>query len=407
MGRRVKQPVEKSRAFRRAKAFAYLEDQDRYLTQRQAPNLNFGFIGCGMMGLEHMRNAHLTGSANVSGIYDPNPTSTRHALEVLAHMSIPTPTSYRSLNEACADPKTDALIIATPNFTHLEVMQVAAKTNKAIFLEKPIATTVSDAIEVCRLAQNHKNIVRVGLQYRYKAIYAEALAEVFDRHTIGEVSSVNMLEHRFPFLDKVEQWNKFNVKTGGTLVEKCCHYFDLMNLFAGGNPELVFATGSQATNFKEFNYANKSADGLDQAQVVVNYQNGVIGGFSLCMFVPGSHEELIVCGDVGRVRASERAELGDKNENLLEVWVGEGGASRVTVPKYPSYIESAGHHGSTFFEHLAFAEDLSSAVSDGPSLEAALLSALVGFAAQASIEEKAAIEIADLLPDDFDMSTFS
>lgn len=403
----MKQPVEKSRVFQRGRAFAYLEDQDRYLTQRTTPTLNYGFIGCGMMGLEHMRNVHLAGSANICGVYDPSPTSTHHALEMLKHLRVPVPKSYASLAAACADPDTDALIIATPNFTHLEVMRVAATHNKAIFLEKPIATTINDVIEVCHLAQSHNNIVRVGLQYRYKAIYAEALAEVFERQAIGHVCSVNMLEHRFPFLDKVGQWNKFNANTGGTLVEKCCHYFDLMNLFAGGKPELVYATGSQATNFKEFQYGNESADGLDQAQVIVNYENGVIGGFSLCMFVPGSHEELIVCGEAGRIKASEQSELGDKNENQIDVWVGESGPSRTIKPKYPSYIESAGHHGSTFFEHLAFAEDLASGIYQGPSLEDALQSALVGFAAQASIEERAVIEIADLLPAQFDMANFS
>jgi predicted dehydrogenase len=37
-------------------------------------------------------------------------------------------------------------------------------------------------------------------------------------------------EHRFPFLSKVGDWNRFNRNTGGTFVEKCCHFFDLMRL---------------------------------------------------------------------------------------------------------------------------------------------------------------------------------
>ncbi len=390
-----------SRVFSRGRAFAYLEDRDRFLTGSEAPRFSFGYIGCGMMGLEHMRNARLAGQARVGGIFDPAERSVRHALETISEAGA-TPRVYDSLEDACADPETDALIIATPNFTHLDLMRVAVRYDKAIFLEKPIATTVDDAFKVCRLAAGHSRPVRLGLQYRYKAIYAEAISEVFDRESVGRVHSVNMLEHRFPFLDKVGQWNKFNACTGGSLVEKCCHYFDLMNLFAGGTPKQVFALGSQAVNFRDFAYDNRKADGLDQAHVNVRYDNDVIGAFSLCMFVPGSREELIVCGDAGRLQVSEQALLGHEHENHLEVWSGENGVSRTSKPTYPPYIARAGHHGSTFFEHVAFAEDLSSGTYQGPSLADGFYSVLVGAAAQASIERGVAVDVAEVLPDNFD-----
>ena len=275
-----------TRVFRQSRAFGYLEAQDRFLTEPLAPDLRYGFIGCGMMGLEHMRNAQLVGRAGIAGIYDSSDASIQHARRYLSRLSAGVePRVYGSLEEACADPQTDALIIATPNFTHLDVMRAAVRYDKAIFLEKPVATSVADAYEVCRLAAAHSKPVRLGLQYRYKAIYAEALAEVFDRQAVGQVHSINMLEHRIPFLDKVGQWNKFNEFTGGALVEKCCHYFDLINQFAGGRPERVFAIGSQAVNFREFTYDNKRADGLDQAQVTISYDNGVIGAFSLLSLI--------------------------------------------------------------------------------------------------------------------------
>ena len=392
-----------SRVFRQRGAFAYLEERDRFLTGAEPPQLSFGFIGCGMMGLEHIRNTMLVGRASVGGVFDPAEKSVRHALETVEKYSSGTaPKVYGSLKEACTDPETDALVIATPNFTHLEVLRVALDSDKAIFLEKPIATTVADAYQVCRLAAGHSTMVRLGLQYRYKAIYMEAINEVFDRGSVGNVHSVSMLEHRFPFLDKVGQWNKFNAYTGGALIEKCCHYFDLMNLFAGGTPQQVYAIGSQAVNFHDFAYENRKADGLDQAQVTIAYDNGVIGGFSLCMFVPGAREELIVCGDTGRLQVSEQALLGQEHRNSVEVWSGENGASRSSTPTFPDYIARAGHHGSTFFEHVAFADDLTSGVYQGPSLAEGFWSVAVAAAAQASIERGVAISIDEMLPPGFD-----
>lgn len=395
--------VENSRMFKRGSALGYLEDEDRFLTARADPEFSFGVIGCGMMGQEHIYNALLVGRAKIGGLYDPAAKSIDAATRLIARNGQQeAPRIYASLAQAVADPDTDALIIATPNYTHIDVVRTVVGSNKALFVEKPIATTVADAFEVCQLAAAHSQPVRFGLQYRYKSVYAEALTEVFERRSVGRVHSVNMLEHRFPFLDKVQQWNKFSAYTGGTLVEKCCHYFDLMNLFSGGNPQRVFAVGNQAVNFHNFVYDNKKADGLDQAQLSIQYDNGVIGGFSLCMFTPGTREELVVCGDAGRVHASESARLGEANENRLEVWRGENAASSVRAPEYPSYITKAGHHGSTFFEHLSFVDELSGGVASGPNLADGLWSVAVGAAAQLSIERGAAVDVAEVLPAGFD-----
>ena len=392
-----------SRMFRRGSALGYLENKDRYLTDRGMPQFSYGIIGCGMMGQEHMHNALLAGHAGIGGIFDPAQRSISHALRHIAKQQPGTePRVYDSLEQACADPDTDALIIATPNFTHLEVLRVATQYDKAILLEKPIATTTADAYEVCRLAAAHSRTVRFGLQYRYKAIYAEAIEEVFARKSIGRVHNINMLEHRFPFLDKVGQWNKFNDYTGGVLVEKCCHYFDLMNLFAGSRPKRLFAMGSQAVNFRNFTYNNRQADGLDQAQVTIEYENGVVGGFSLCMFSPGSREELVICGDTGRLQAAEQTLLGGEHENRLEIWSGENGTSRITNPTYPDYVNGAGHHGSTFFEHMAFAEELARGERSGASLADGFWSVAVGAAAQLSIERGEAVDLAEVLPEAFD-----
>ena len=56
------------------------------------------------------------------------------------------------------------------------------------------------------------------------------MIEEIHKKTIGELKMLSIREHRFPFLVKVNDWNRFAKNTGGTLVEKCCHFFDLMRL---------------------------------------------------------------------------------------------------------------------------------------------------------------------------------
>lgn len=63
----------------------------------------------------------------------------------------------------------------------------------------------------------------------------------------------------------MNNWNRFNVNSGGTLVEKCCHFFDLMRLFAGANPVRVMASGAIDVNHRDEIYDGKV---LDTALVV-------------------------------------------------------------------------------------------------------------------------------------------
>ena len=64
----------------------------------------------------------------------------------------------------------------------------------------------------------------------------------------GDFKMLTITEHRFPFLQKVGDWNRFNENSGGTFVEKCCHFFDLMRLIIGADPIRVMASGRQEVN---------------------------------------------------------------------------------------------------------------------------------------------------------------
>ena len=56
---------------------------------------------------------------------------------------------------------------------------------------------------------------------------------------------------------QVNNWNRFNANSGGTLVEKCCHFFDLMCLIVGAKPRRVMASGAQDVNHLDEVYDGK------------------------------------------------------------------------------------------------------------------------------------------------------
>ena len=237
------------RGFENAPGQRHVSEDDRYLYRREEPKFRLVVIGTGTMGQEHMRVAALLGRARIHGIYDSQTLSMDVAEANFRALQSQPLVRYDDLASACHDPAADALLICTPNYSHFEVLQTALQSNKPIFLEKPMATTLQDAAAIVRANEAYGSFIQIGLQYRYKPQYQEAFRAALDQRALGEIKTVSVSEYRPPFLDKVDQWNKFERLSGGTLVEKCCHYFDLINLMAKARPQRVYASGGQAVNF--------------------------------------------------------------------------------------------------------------------------------------------------------------
>ncbi|MCP4167401.1 MAG: Gfo/Idh/MocA family oxidoreductase [Chloroflexi bacterium] len=390
----------RSRLLARESRFNYIPKEDRHFLALVEPKYRFNVIGTGINGTEHIRVTLMEGRATIHGIFDPNPGSIEMAQTAFKESEPEKElVVYASLEAACNDPAVDGLIIATPNYTHLDVLRVAARSGKHILLEKPMATTIQDAYAIMQIAKSYPAVLQIGLQYRYKSMYHEAIQEALFRQTVGEINMVSIVEHRIPFLDKVSQWNKFSQYSGGTLVEKCCHYFDLLNMFAQARAEKVYATGSQAVNFIAFEHDGRRSDILDSALVIVDYANSVRASFNLCMFAPGFYEEIAICGDEGRIKAYEEETLLPtfRPTTYMEIMRGEDKPSRIIQPCYPKPIEESGHGGATFFEHVHFIDNIEGNPTRTATVDEGFWSVVVAAAAQESIKTGLPVMVADYL----------
>ena len=387
------------RFFEKSLGQRHIVETDKYLYKSPKAGHNLVVIGTGTMGQEHMYVATLLGRARIHGIYDSNAHSMDMAEDNFKRYCNDALVRYGSLQEACMDPDIDAVMICTPNHTHFDILSVAMGTDKPIFLEKPMATSIEDAKSIIDACEGYEAFVQLGLQYRYKSQYVEALHELKQRKSLGSLKTISLSEHRPPFLDKVDQWNKFNQNTGGTLVEKCCHYFDLMNLMADAAPIRVYASGGQAVNFADFTRDGAASDIDDHAFVIIEYANGVRGNFTLNMFCHDFTEDLTLCGDVGRLTANEVFNVHQRQPSkaTISLQLGEGGASKESDVTYSRDIEESGHHGATYFEHIAFIDQIEGKATQSATLLQGRWSMIVACAAQASIAEGQVIQINEFM----------
>ncbi|MFM8529430.1 MAG: Gfo/Idh/MocA family protein [Ilumatobacteraceae bacterium] len=352
--------------------------------------LRVGVIGTGMMGCEHIRNVLALPGARVSAISDPNDEPIEWARATLGTegRDVEVFGDHRAL---LASGLVDALIVASPNHTHVNVLHDVLTTDVPVLVEKPMCTTVDDCLVVAEAAARRSAITWVGLEYRYMAPIA-ALLDVVRTREIGHLKMLAIREHRFPFLKKVGDWNRFSRNTGGTLVEKCCHFFDLMNLAVGARPTRVYASGGQDVNHLDESYDGETPDILDNAYVIVDYANGVRASLDLCMFAEAgrNEQEIVAVGSDGK---AEAAVPGDGS-----VWVGRR-TDRVVesrpAPIDPMVAHTGFHFGASYVEVARFCEAVRTGGAAEVTTSDGLWSVAVGAAAHRSIDEGRPVSLAE------------
>jgi predicted dehydrogenase len=186
--------------------------------------LRYALLGGGMMGREHIRNLALIDDAEVVAVAEPN-----QAMQLRCQTLVPDAKIVASLDELLKLNAFDALIVATPNYQHAgQLLEIFQKTSLPILVEKPLVTERDDIARIREAAALHGAPVWVAMEYRYMPPL-QSFLEQLDR--IGDLQTLSIREHRFPFLKKVDDWNRFNRNSGGTLVEKCCHFSVLEKTF--------------------------------------------------------------------------------------------------------------------------------------------------------------------------------
>jgi len=353
-------------------------------------DLRVGLIGTGMMGCEHLRNLMGLDSVAITAVSDPNEEPLNWATKTLEDRANSV-TQFTSHEDLLASGLVDAVLVASPNYTHKSILDDILSTNIPVLVEKPMCTTVEDCISVVRAQESRSAITWVGLEYRYMAPIAGLLQELRSG-IIGNMKMMSIREHRFPFLVKVDNWNRFSKNTGGTLVEKCCHFFDLMNLAVGSRPVRVMASGGQDVNHLDEVYNGVRSDILDNAYVIVEYANGVRTMLDLSMFAEGGqHEqEITVVGDKGKLEAfvpgNGKIFVGDRTSRAVQ---------EIDVPTDPDIAHMGFHFGASFIECKRFVDAVINNTPPEVTVADGLWSVVIGAAAHKSIDESRPVLISE------------
>ena len=208
------------------------------------------------------------------------------------------PNWYSRAEDLIQDPEVNAIYIATPPHVHLELTQLAAAAGKPVYVEKPMARTYVEClqmIDACKLA----GVPLFVAYYRRKLPHFLKIKELLEHGDIGEIRTVhiNLKQVLTPNLvcQTETNWRVIpEIAGGGYFYDLASHQLDLLDFFFG---KITHASGYSTNQAKAY-----PAEDLVTGSFV--FENGVIGTGNWCFSTSDTSEidEIVIDGSKGQIR---------------------------------------------------------------------------------------------------------
>ncbi len=140
--------------------------------------------------------------------------------------------------------RVDAVLVTSVDSTHDEYIVAAVDAGRAVITEKPMTIDAQRCTRILAAARAATVPVQVAFNYRFNPVH-ERVRELIASGVIGEVGSVHfewLLDVRHG-ADYFRRWHRDRANSGGLLVHKASHHFDLVNWWISSVPVRVFADG--------------------------------------------------------------------------------------------------------------------------------------------------------------------
>ena len=302
----------------------------------QAPpsrQLVIGLIGAGFRGLQLLQECLAQPSVRVGAVcetYEPR----MFGAVALARSKGHTTRAYRIYADLIADSDLDAVLIATPDFSHHRMTLDALRAGKHVYVEQPLCLTWQEGVELLNAEKGTRQIIQVGSQRRSSPFFLEASQEI-GAGRIGEIRMVqanrtssylrpgvlrrggaklreplnfpdwqSTAASKVPYSpDRFSNWRFYSMYGGGPVSDLGVHILDGIHLTTGaGFPTTVTAKGVRSEE--------KSFDCTERAVILVEYPNGLVISLAIDGAAAGPHEISVIDGATGRLEVAPHESRG-------------------------------------------------------------------------------------------------
>ncbi|RAI84416.1 Gfo/Idh/MocA family protein [Algoriphagus yeomjeoni] len=207
------------------------------------------------------------------------------------------PQWYTSATDLINDPEVNAIYIATPPNAHLELASLAAAAGKPVYVEKPMARTHQECLDMIAICEK-ANVPLFVAYYRRELPHFRKIKELITDGTLGEIRTIHInLKQKLDasLITKVEtNWRVDpELAGGGYFFDLASHQLDLMDFFFG---KITHASG----------FCSNQAGTYDAEDIVTGsfvFESGVLGTGNWCFTTSENAEidQTIIYGSKGSV----------------------------------------------------------------------------------------------------------
>ena len=257
--------------------------------------IRIGLVGFGYWGPNISRAAEGTGVLSVEMIADAQPAALDRAAR--RHPAARMTADWRAL---VADPKVDAVMIATPVHTHFEIAMAALKAGKHVFVEKPMTDSPATAAILVDEALRRRRVLMVDHTFVYTGAI-QTIAGIMARGEVGDVFYYDSIRVNLGLFQR-----DVNV-----IWDLAVHDFAIMDHLLPGKPMAITASGARFVPDSPENMAHLS----------VYYDNGALAHLNVNWLAPvkirqtliGGSKRMIVYDDM---QTSEKVKVYDRGVSL-------------------------------------------------------------------------------------------
>jgi UDP-N-acetylglucosamine 3-dehydrogenase len=233
-------------------------------------------IGAGNMGKNHLRNYFLIPGAELVGLADINPATKALADEYKTAY-------FKDYKVMLDETRPDAVSVVVPTPYHAEVAAEVMSRGIHCLLEKPIASTVTEANALIDVAKKQKVVFTVGHIEHYNPVIRK-LKQMLDDNKIGEISSV--------VCKRVGGFPSKEPKSD-VIIDLAVHDIDIISYLLNKQPNNIHSHGSRTHHSSE----------VDSAEILMDY--GQASGFiQVNWLTPVKIRTIALTGSLGYLEAN-------------------------------------------------------------------------------------------------------
>ncbi|KAI9631781.1 oxidoreductase [Dioszegia hungarica] len=208
-----------------------------------------GLIGTGHRGRLYLSAIAERPESQLVAICDLNEERMKVYNQMLSELGQPPAVEYAGADflKMLDTEKLDTLVVTTIDHTHDEFIIPALERGIRVLTEKPMTTDVAKCQRILNAVKETKGTCQVLFNYRYNPCHWK-IEEVIASGKIGNVKSVHFewLLDTVHGADYFRRWHRYKDRSGGLMVHKSSHHFDLVNFWINSKPKEVFGMGSLA-----------------------------------------------------------------------------------------------------------------------------------------------------------------